>query len=91
MPRRVWRQEEHPSRIAPYAARQADALAALAERFLAAPPAAEEGLSTADRYQVVIHASAEALVEHGVLDPADAPQMEDGAVLAGETVRRITL
>jgi hypothetical protein len=90
----------------PFSARQADALAALAERFLSSPPTAEDGLSTADRYQVVVHgcslreqlgrllrnlhASAESLVEHGIVDPADAPRMEDGAVVAGETVRRIT-
>jgi hypothetical protein len=87
--RRVCR-HEHPLKDVPWSARQADALAALAERFLAAPPSAEEGLSSADRYQVVLHASAESLVEHGVLDPDDPPQMEDGPAVAQETVRRIT-
>ncbi|MDZ7670230.1 MAG: DUF222 domain-containing protein [Gammaproteobacteria bacterium] len=81
--------EEHAFKDVPYPTRQADALAALAERFLAAPPAAEEGLNTADRYQVVVHASAESLVEHGLMDPADAPHMEDGPVVAQETVRRV--
>jgi hypothetical protein len=84
------RHEDHPFKDVPYSARQADALAALAEQFLSFPPAAEEGLSTADRYQVVVHASAESLVEHGLMDPADAPRMEDGPVVAQETVRRIT-
>jgi hypothetical protein len=87
---RCRRADEHPFRGVPYPARQADALAALAERFLAAPPASEDGLSSADRYQVVLHASAESLVEHGLLDPADPPRMEDGPVVAGETVRRLT-
>jgi hypothetical protein len=82
--------EEHPFKGVPYRVRQADALAALAERFLSLPPAAEEGLSTADRYQVIVHASAESLVEHGIVDPADPPQLEDGPAVAGETVRRIT-
>ncbi len=104
--RRPRRREEHPFKDVPYPTRQAEALTALAERFLAAPPAADEGLNTADRYQVVVHASAESLVEHGcslreqlgslprklhgLMDPADAPRMEDGPVVAGETVRRLT-
>jgi hypothetical protein len=50
---RCRRTDEHPFKGVPYPARQADALAALAERFLAAPPASEDGLSSADRYQVV--------------------------------------
>jgi hypothetical protein len=87
---RCRRTDEHPLQDVPYPARQADALAALAERFLSAPPASEDGLSSADRYQVVVHASAESLVEHGLLDPADPPRTEDGPVVAGETVRRLT-
>jgi hypothetical protein len=89
-PARCRRADEHPFKGVPYPARQADALAALAERFLSAPPASEEGLTSADRYQVVVHASAESLVEHGMLDPADPPRTEDGPVVAGETVRRLT-
>jgi hypothetical protein len=54
-PARCRRADEHPFQGVPYPARQADALAALAERFLAAPPVSEEGLSSADRYQVVVH------------------------------------
>jgi hypothetical protein len=71
--------------------RRADALAVLAERFLAEPPAAEDGLNTSDRYQVTVHASAEALSDNAVLDPDDPPQVEDGPVLAAETVRRLTV
>ena len=74
----------------PLPQRRADALAALAERFLTKSPDADEGLRSADRYQVVIHASAEALPEYGPVDPEDPPQVQDGPVLATETVRRIT-
>ena len=73
----------------PLAERRADALAALAERFLAQPPEEDEGLNSADRFLVTVHASAEALPEYGELDPRDPPQVEDGPVLAAETVRRI--
>jgi hypothetical protein len=73
----------------PRAARHADALAILAERFLSEPPEADEGLNTADRFQITVHASAEALREHGILDADDPPQIEDGAVVAGETLRRM--
>lgn len=69
--------------------RRADALAILAERFLAEPPQAEEGLNTADRYQLIVHASAEALPEYGEIIVDDPPQIEDGPVLATEAVRRI--
>ncbi len=73
----------------PLAARRADALAVLAERFLDRSPEADEGLNTADRFQVVVHASAESLPEYGEVNPDDPPQVEDGPVLATETVRRI--
>ena len=73
----------------PQPVRRADALAILAERFLSEPPVAEEGLNTADRFQVTVHASAESLPEFGEVDPDDPPQIEDGAVVATETVRRI--
>lgn len=88
--RRAGRHEEHPFRDVPYPARQADALAALAEQFLSAPPGTDEGLTSADRFQVVVHVSAESLIEHGLMDPADVPQVEDGPVLAAETARRIS-
>jgi len=73
----------------PHAVRRADALAMLAERFLAEPPEADAGLNTADRFQITVHASAEALLEHGLVDPDDPPQIEDGPVLAAESLRRI--
>jgi hypothetical protein len=75
--------------VLPQTVRRADALAILAERFLAEPPQADEGLNTADRFQITVHASAEALLEHGVVDADDPPQIEDGVVLATETLRRL--
>jgi hypothetical protein len=71
------------------AVRRADALAVLAERFLAAPPAADDALNTADRVQLTIHASAEALLEHAAIDADDPPHIEDGPVLAPDVVRRL--
>ncbi len=73
----------------PQSVRRADALAILGERFLAAPPQANEGLNTADRFQITVHAPAGALLEHGVIDADDPPQIEDGPVLAAETLRRL--
>ncbi len=81
--------DETAPEIAPLPIRRADALAAIAERFLSAPPAADEGLNTADRYQLTIHASAESLPEFGSVDRDDPPQVDDGPVLATETVRRL--
>lgn len=73
----------------PRAARQADALVALAERFLALPPGEDETLHTADRYQVTVHVSAETLREDAVIDADDPPETEDGSVIAAETARRL--
>ena len=73
----------------PQEVRRADALSILAERFLSEPPAADEGLNTADRYQLTVHASAEALPEFGDIDADDPPHVEHGPVVAAETVRRI--
>jgi len=56
--------------------------AILAERFLSEPPGAEEGINTADRYQLTVHAPAGALIEYGDLDADDPPQIENGPVLA---------
>ena len=47
--------------------RRADALAVLAERFLARVPEADEALATADRYLITVHAPAEALPEHAAI------------------------
>jgi hypothetical protein len=73
----------------PSKASRADALALLGERFLARPPEPDEGLNTADRFLVTVHAPAEALPEHARIDPEDPPGFEDGAVAAPETVRRL--
>ena len=59
---REWDDAQHEA--LPQTIRRADALAILAERFLSEPPEAEAGLNTADRFQVTVHASAEALLEH---------------------------
>ena len=69
--------------------RRADALTVLAERFLARAPEADESLNTADRFLITVHAPAEALPEHAVIDHEDPPQFEDGSVAAPETVRRL--
>jgi hypothetical protein len=60
----------------------ADALVAMAERQLATSPAARSG---GERYQVVVHVDADALVAA----EAAGCQLEDGPALAAETVRRI--
>lgn len=70
-------------------ARRADAMALLAERFLATSPSNEETLNTADRFQITVHAPAEALPEYGQVDPTDPAQFEDGSAAAPETVRRL--
>jgi hypothetical protein len=69
--------------------RRADALGLLAERYLAAPLAEGEATSGADRFQVTVHVSAETLRADGAIDPDDPPEIEDGPVLAPDTVRRL--
>jgi hypothetical protein len=66
----------------------ADALVAMAERFLAHPPGDDETLHTADRFQVTVHVSAETLSD-GTIDPNDPPETEDGSVVSAETARRL--
>jgi len=85
------RQQHDDARVEdmPQDVRRADAIAILAERFLAEPPNAEEGINTADRYLLTVHAPAGALIEYGDLDADDPPQIENGPVLAVESVRRI--
>ncbi len=85
------RQQRDDARVEdmPQDVRRADAIAILAERFLAEPPNADEGINTADRYQLTVHAPAGALIEYGDLDPDDPPQIENGPVVAVESVRRI--
>ena len=71
--------EERPI---PYESRRADALAAVAESFLAESHAPS---STADRYQVVVHVDAETLQER----TAGRCEIEQGPSLPVETVRRL--
>jgi Domain of unknown function (DUF222)/HNH endonuclease len=66
----------------PYAARRADALAAVAESFLAESEAVSR---SADRYQVVVHVDAETLHTHA----AGRCEIEHGPSLPAETVRRL--
>src|SRR5882672_9376604 len=65
-----------------YPARRADALAAIAETFLAASNCSS---TSADRYQVVVHVDAESLHEH----TAGRCEIEQGPSLPVETVRRL--
>jgi hypothetical protein len=62
--------------------RRADALAAVAESYLAA---ADSTSSTADRYQVVVHVDAQTLHEHS----AGRCEIQNGPALPAETVRRL--
>ena len=71
------------------AALRADALGLLAERFLAVAPEADEGLQSADRYLLTVHAPVTALPLRAQVDSSDPPGVEQGAVLSQETVRRI--
>ena len=85
------RQQRDDARVEdmPQVVRRADAIAVIAERFLGEPPSAEEGINTADRYQLVVHAPSGALIEYGDIDADDPPQIENGPVIATETVRGI--
>jgi hypothetical protein len=64
-----------------YASRRADALAVLAENFLAS---SDNPSSSADRYQVVVHVDAETLREH----TAGRCELEQGPAIPAETARR---
>jgi hypothetical protein len=63
-------------------ARRADALALIAESFLATGPAAQNG---GDRHQIVVHVDAETL-EH---KRAGRCELEDGPSVSAETSRRL--
>jgi hypothetical protein len=67
----------------PYECRRADALAAVAEAFLAK---AQRSSSTADRYQVVVHVDADTLHERA----AGRCEIEHGPSIPVETARRLT-
>jgi hypothetical protein len=62
--------------------RRADALALLAETFVQHP---QRGVSTADRFQIVVHVDAETLSSGA----AGRCEVEQGPALAAETVRRL--
>jgi len=66
-----------------YASRRADALAYLAESFLANP---DTSSTTADRYQVVVHVDAETLHIHA----AGRCEIEQGPAIPAETARRFS-
>jgi len=66
----------------PFESRRADALAAVAESFLAESPSSS---SSADHYQVVVHVDAETL-HHGT---AGRCEIEQGPAIPAETGRRL--
>ncbi len=66
----------------PFDHRRADALTNMAESYLANGPAAS---SSADRYQVVLHVSAETLTNR----EGEISHLEDGPRVSAETSRRI--
>ena len=68
-----------------YASRRADALARVAEGYLQ-NPLDSAAVSTADRYQVVVHVDAETLKEQS----AGRCHLEHGPTLPAETVRRLS-
>src|SRR5687767_8477960 len=72
-----------PKRIIPYSRRRADALARIAESFLAHDVLESPG---ADRQQIVVHVAAETL-RHG---SAGCCQIEDGPAIPAETARRLS-
>jgi Domain of unknown function (DUF222)/HNH endonuclease len=65
-----------------FACRQADAIADMAESYLANGPTAS---SSADRYQVVLHVAAETLSN----SEGDISHLEDGPRVSAETSRRV--
>ena len=85
---------EHPHfDHCPWSARRADALRLMAETFLARQ--SEDSGSAGDRYQVVVHINQSVLARAGAHLPialeggAAVCELEDGAALAAETVRRL--
>jgi len=66
----------------PIAVRRADALALIAESFLAH---GTESMSGGDRHQIVVHVDIDTLREH----TAGRCELEDGPAMAAETARRL--
>jgi hypothetical protein len=77
-----------PSGREPFHARRADALAGIAETYLNSEPGDN---ATADRYQVVLHVTAETLdsVQMASREDADVSHLEGGPHVTAETSRRI--
>jgi hypothetical protein len=67
-------------------ARRADALGLVAENFLTRGGQGSRGLSTADRYQVVVHVDAQTLRDSS----AGRCEIEHGPAIPAETVRRLS-
>jgi hypothetical protein len=72
-----------PKQIVPFSARRADALARVAESFLAHDVLEAPGT---DRQQIVVHVAAETLRKHA----AGCCEIEDGPAIAAETARRFS-
>ncbi|HSN72278.1 MAG TPA: HNH endonuclease signature motif containing protein, partial [Steroidobacteraceae bacterium] len=72
-------------------ARRADALAGIAESYLNGEPGKPGENATADRYQVVLHVTAETLdsVQTASRDGAAACHLDDGPQVTAATARRI--
>lgn len=76
----------------PVAAQRADALMRMAEQALDEPTSeasVDKSSSTADRFQVSVHVSAETLAAEGMLDLDDPPEIEAGPVIGRERARRL--
>lgn len=73
---------EFEAEYVPFNHRRADALADMAESYLANGPGSS---SSADRYQVVLHVSAETLTNN----EGDISHLEDGPRVSAETARRL--
>ena len=65
-------------------ARRADAMVEVAETYMNSEPVPN---ATADRYQVIVHVSADAAADQA--SPAHAPRIEGGPNVSAETSRRI--
>ena len=74
--------QEHPI---PYGCRRADALAYVAESFLAGSGDSSPASTTADRYQVIVHVDAESLRNHS----DGRCEVEQGPSIPVETARRL--
>lgn len=81
----VERSKDTDYRKEPLAARRADALSAIAERYLQNLPA---GISSADRYQVVVHVHPESTLPAATAIEAET-YLEDGPDVSAETSKRL--